>query len=224
MGAGGFIVTVADGAGGNGGVATWIGYVPNTTNPIAIKKIQTVVSKVRFLDPPCATCAGGENPPGTASQIQIGGSASINGSSASGAQYCAGVTPTAAAYASGSIGMNGHPDLTAPPGGVAIAANQPASSFAPFLFTDSDMAILKSLAKANGTYYQGDQHWTSPQPNGVIFVDTPSGNPFTNNSPDSDIIGVDIQGNWRSGWRGWLGVAGSVHNSGHMNPARIIHS
>src|SRR5213594_2929396 len=200
MGAGGFIVTVADGAASNDRVVTSIGYVPNNTNPIAIKKIQTVVSKVKSLDPPCAICAGGENPPGTASQIQIGGSASINGSSASGAQYCAGVTPTAAAYASGSIGTNGHPDLTAPPGGVAIAANQPASSFAPFLFTDSDMAILKSLAKANGTYYQGDQHWTSPQPNGVIFVDRPSGNPFTNNSPDCDIIGVDIHGNWRSGW------------------------
>ncbi len=224
MGAGGFIVTVADGAASNDRVVTSIGYVPNNTNPIAIKKIQTVVSKVKFLDPPCAICAGGENPPGTASQIQIGGSASINGSSASGAQYCAGVTPTAAAYASGSIGTNGHPDLTAPPGGVAIAANQPASSFAPFLFTDSDMAILKSLAKANGTYYQGDQHWTSPQPNGVIFVDTPSGNPFTNNSPDSDIIGVDIHGNWRSGWSGWLVVAGSIQISGNMNLTGLIYA
>ena len=224
MGAGGFIVTVADGAATNERVVTSIGYVPNNTNPIAIKKIQTVVSKVKSLDPPCAICAGGENPPGTASQIQIGGSASINGSSASGAQYCAGVTPTAAAYASGPIGTNGHPDLTAPPGGVAIAANQPASSFAPFLFTDSDMAILKSLAKANGTYYQGDQHWTSPQPNGVIFVDTPSGNPFTNNSPDSDIIGVDIHGNWRSGWSGWLVVAGSIQISGNMNLTGLIYA
>src|SRR5207247_1902615 len=133
-------------------------------------------------------------------------------------------SPVPAAYASGSIGTNGHPDLTAPPGGVAIAANQPASSFAPFLFTDSDMAILKSLAKANGTYYQGDQHWTSPQPNGVIFVDTPSGNPFTNNSPDSDIIGVDIHGNWRSGWSGWLVVAGSIQISGNMNLTGLIYA
>src|SRR5207245_1617364 len=207
VGVGGFIVTVADGAVVNERVITSVGYVPNNTNPIAIKKIVTVVTKVKFLDPPCAICAGGENPPGTASRIEIGGSATINGSTASGARYCAGVTPTAAAYAQGSIGTNGTPDLTPPPGGVAIAENQPASSFAPFLFTDSDMAMLKSLAKANGTYYQGSQTWTSPQPNGVIFVDTPSGNPFTNNSPDSDIIGVDIHGNWRSGWSGWLVVA-----------------
>jgi len=86
------------------------------------------------------------------------------------------------------------------------------------------MAILKSLAKANGTYYQGDQHWTSPQPNGVIFVDTPSGNPFTNNSPDSDIIGVDIHGNWRSGWSGWLVVAGSIQISGNMNLTGLIYA
>src|SRR5256712_9704721 len=78
LGAGGLIVTVADVATSHERVVTSIGYVPNNTNPIAIKKIQTVVSKVKSLDPPCAICAGGENPPGTASQIQIGGSASLH--------------------------------------------------------------------------------------------------------------------------------------------------
>jgi len=224
VGAGGFIVTVAEGAATNERVITSVGYVPDNANPIAIKTIQTVVTKVKFLDPPCAICAGGENPPGTASQIQIGGSASINVSTASGARYCAGVTPTAAAYASGAIGTNGHPDLTAPAGGSAIAANQPASSFAPFLFTDSDMAMLKSLAKANGTYYQGDQHWTSPVPNGIVFVDTPSGNPFTASSPSGDIISVDIHGNWSAGWSGWLVVAGSVQISGNMNLTGLIYA
>jgi hypothetical protein len=182
------------------------------------------VTKVKFLDPPCAICAGGENPPDTASRIEIGGTASINGSTASGAQYCAGITPTAAAYAQGSIGTNGTPDLTPPPGGVAIAEHQPASSFAPFIFTDSDMAMLKSLAKANGTYYQGSQTWTSPPPNGIIFVDTPSGNPFTNSSPISDIISVDIHGNWDSGWRGWLVVAGSVQISGRVTMTGLVYA
>src|SRR5438094_9595764 len=133
VGAGGVIVTVADGAASNDRVVTSIGYVPNNTNPIAIKKIQTVVSKVKFLDPPCAICAGGENPPGTASQIQIGGSASINGSSTSCPQHSAGGTPTAAAYASSSIGTNAHPHQTVQPGRLAIAPNPPASVFCPVL-------------------------------------------------------------------------------------------
>ena len=51
----------------------------------------------------------------------------------------------------------------------------PQSKFTDFLFSDADMVMLKALATANGTYYQGDQAWTSPPPNGII-VDTPSGN------------------------------------------------
>ena len=223
-GVGGFIVTVAPGGAVNERVIISVGYVPDNVNPIVVKRIQTLVTKVKFLDPPCAICAGGENPPGTSSQIQIGGSALINASTASGAQYCAGVTPAAAAYAQGSIGTDGHASLTAPPDGTAIAANQPASSFAPFLFTDSDMVLLKSLARANGTYYQGNQTWTSPPPNGIIFVDTPSGNPFTSTSPTGDIIGVDIHGNWSAGWSGWLVVAGSVQISGNITMTGLVYA
>jgi hypothetical protein len=224
VGVGGFIVTVTDGAVTNERIITSVGYVPNNVNPVAIKKIQTVLTKVKFLDPPCAICAGGESPPGTDAQIQIGGTANINGSPASGAQYCAGVMPTAAAYAQGSVGTNGNPDLTAPPGGEPIAQNQPASSFAPFLFTDSDMVTLKALAKANGTYFQGNQTWTSPPPNGIVFVDTPSGNPFTNSSPSSDIITVDIHGNWSGGWNGWLVVAGSIEISGNVTMTGLVYA
>jgi len=224
VGVGEFTVTVAAGGAVNERTITAVGFVPDHVNPVAIKKIQTTVTRVKFLDPPCAVCAGGENPPDTTTAIQIGGSASITANTANGAAYCAGVTPTAAAYSQGTIGTNGSPNITGPSGGSALADHQPTHNFSDFQFKDSDMALLKSLAKANGTYYQGDQHWTSPQPNGVIFVDTPSGNPFTNNSPDSDIIGVDIHGNWRSGWSGWLVVAGSIQISGNMNLTGLIYA
>jgi len=102
MGVGGFIVTVAPGAASNERTITAVGYVPDNVNPIAIKKIQTTVTRVKFLDPPCAVCAGGEQPPGTSTQIQVGGSASITANLANGAQYCAGVNPTAAAYSQGA--------------------------------------------------------------------------------------------------------------------------
>jgi hypothetical protein len=224
LGVGGFVVTVAAGAVANERTITSVGYVPNRTSPVAVKKIQTLVTKVKFLDPPCAICAGGESPPGLTTQVQIGGSASISSDTAHGAQYCAGVTPTAAAYAQGTINSNGTPDLYAPAGGVAAAQNQPRENFAPFLFTDTDMAALKSLAKANGTYFTGDQHWTSPPPNGIIFVDTPSHNPLTPSSPSSDLISVDISGNWSAGWSGWLVVAGSVQLHGNIRMTGLIYA
>src|SRR3989442_873148 len=223
-GVGGFIVTVTNGGAANERNITAVGYVPNNVNPIAIKKIQTTVTKVKFLDPPCAVCAGGEQPPGTQTQIQVGGSASITASLANGAQYCAGVNPTAAAYSQGPINTNGHPNITGPVGGSDTAPNQPNTNFANFLFTDSDMATLKSLAKANGTYYQGDQHWSSPPPNGIIFVDTPSGNALTNSRPSSDLITVDVHGNWGSGWNGWIVVAGSIHVSGNVTMNGLLYA
>jgi hypothetical protein len=225
VGVGGFKVTVAAGGAVNERTITAVGYVPDNVNPVAIKKIQTTVTKVKFLDPPCAICAGGENPPGTTTNVQIGGTASVTANTAGGAQYCPGVTPTAATYSQGAITTNGTPNIVAPAGGTALSPNQPSSNFAPFIFTDSDMAVLKSLAKQNGTYYQGSQTWTTPPPNGIIFVDTPSGNVLTNSSPLSDLITVDVHGNWSPpGWSGWLVVAGTILISGNTTLNGLIYA
>ncbi len=224
LGVGGFTVTVAPGAAANERIITAVGYVPDNTNPVAVKRIQTTVTRVKWLDPPCAVCAGGEQPTGTATQMQIGGSAEISASPLAGATYCAGVNPTAATYSQGTINTSGNPAITPPPGGSATAPNQPTSNFSGFQFSDADMAMLKTLAKANGTYYQGNQTWSSPPPNGIIFVDTPSGNPFTNSSPTGDIITVDVHGNWGSGWSGWLIVAGSIQISGNVTMNGLIYA
>src|SRR5204863_1311609 len=79
-------------------------------------------------------------------------------------------------YSARTVATNGHPAITGPSGGSAMMTGVPQSNFTDFLFSDADMVMLKALAKANGTYYQGNQAWTSPPPNGIIFVDTPSGN------------------------------------------------
>ena len=233
VGVGGFTVTVTNGAAPNERTITAVGYVPNNINPTAIKKIQVTAMDVPFIPPPCAVCAGGESPPGTTTQMQIGGSASITAAPGLlNANYCSGVTPSAAAYASGTINTNGTPNLTAPTGGSAIAQNQPNTNFTGtngyggFLFTDDQMDILKALAKANGTYYQGSQTWTSPPPSGIIFVDTPSGNPLSANSPSSDLITVDVHGSWTAGqnWSGWLIVKGSVDISGNATMTGLIYA
>ena len=175
LGVGEFKVTVTNGPAVNERTIEAVGYVPNAAYPIAIKKLETVVTKVKTLDPPCAVCAGGEAPNGAATAIRVGGSASISAAD-TGSNYCNGVTPSAATYSAGTVATNGHPAITGPSGGSAMMTGVPQSNFTDFLFSDADMVMLKALAKANGTYYQGNQAWTSPPPNGIIFVDTPSGN------------------------------------------------
>ncbi len=219
---GGFFVTVAPGAQANERIVTAVGYVPDSTRPIAVKKIRTVVTRVKWLDPPCAVCAGGEEPGGTLTELRIGGTANIFANDTT--AYCSGVTPSAAAASRGPIMTSGTPDISPPPGGEALLQNVPAASFTDFLFSDADIAVLKSLARARGTYYQGSQTWTSPPPNGLVFVDTVSGNPLTSSSPSSDLITVDMHGNWSQGWSGWLIVAGSVQINGEITLSGLVYA
>jgi hypothetical protein len=223
LGVGQFKVTVTNGPAANERTIEAVGYVPNAANPIAIKKIETVVTKVKSVDPPCAVCAGGEAPSGAMTAIRVGGSASISAAN-TGSNYCAGVSPSAVTYSAGTVATNGSPTITGPSGGSAIMTSVPPANFTDFLFSDADVAILKTMAKANGTYYQGNQTWTSPPPNGLIFVDTPSGNALTSSSPSSDLITVDIHGNWSQGWNGWLIVAGTVAISGNTTLNGLIYA
>src|SRR5712691_1488176 len=207
-----------------------VGYVPDATNPIAIKKITTVVTRLKWISPICALCAGGENPPDTTTNVQVGGNATINANTG---QTCPGVTPQAAVSSSGTVATNGNPDLIPPAGYVPSpppcpnGANCNVTFPNTMILTDSDTATLKALAKASGPdhYFKGAQHWTSPPLNGLIFVDTPSGNPLTNNSPDSDMIEVQLSGNWGSStWSGWLVVAGSVRIDGNVSMNGLIYA
>ena len=236
-----FKVTVANGAIINEKVVTAIGYVPDAINPIATKKITAVVTRLKWIDPVCALCAGGENPPLTTTDVQIGGTASVNAStSAEGSvpagAYCSGVTPLTAVGSSGSVNSNGTPNLYSPagytntapcPDGASCGMTYPSG----MILTDSDMATLKALAKATGHYYTGAQHWAcapdgtcgNPLPNGLVFVDTPSGQPLSTASPDSDLFQVDITGNWDSGWSGWLVVAGSLRIQGDVKLSGLVY-
>jgi hypothetical protein len=229
---GGFTVRIQDSAAANERIITAVGYVPSnalnpTNNPIAKKEIRLTASRFKKVDPPCAICAGGEQPDGAVTDIRIGGSAHVRASPATGAQFCADAPPVQAAVMSqGTVSTNGTPELAAPPGGQPSIPGAPASVFNSFIFTDAEMAQLRDMAKATGTYLKGQQSYSfsSPPPNGIVFIDTPSGNPFTNNSPSSDIVNVDIHGNWSQGWSGWFIVAGSVQLSGNIMMTGMLYA
>ena len=222
LGVGQFKVTVTNGPGAEERTIEAVGYVPTAASAIATKKIRTVVTHIPVLSPPCAVCAGGEAPTGAVTEIRVGGSASITASTAEGAQHCSDFTPLSAAYSQGTVLTNGSPDLTGPSGGSAVLTNQ--TQFTGSILDNDMISLLKSLAKANGTYYQGNQTWTSPPPNGIVFVDTPSGNPLTSSSPSSDLVTVDVHGNWSQSWNGWLVVAGSIDLSGNILMNGLIYA
>ncbi len=84
------------------------------------------------------------------------------------------------------------------------------------------MAALKAYAKSQGTYYQGTVEFSASNrmPNGVIFVDTTSGNPITSSSDPSDMANLTIHGNAPQSadgiFHGWLIVNGSLQISGNF--------
>jgi hypothetical protein len=227
VGAGSFKVNVADGAQPNIKVVTAVGFVPNATNPIAVKKIVANVTRIKWVDPQCGLCAGGEQPAGDVTGVKVGGSASVNATqSAQGkvpaGQFCSGVTPASAVASTGTVTTNGSPNLYAPPGGVDKQAG--ATYPSGMLLSDTDMATLKAMAMAKGTYYKGVPPWNGgvPPTNGLVFVDTTDGNVLTNSTDPANIPTLDIHGN--GSWSGWLIIAGSLDMSGNVTMSGLIYA
>jgi hypothetical protein len=98
--------------------------------------------------------------------------------------------------------------------------NQPSSLFDAFTLTQDDLSLLKSLAKANGTYYQGTQSFGSLS-NGITFVDTVSGNPIGNPPNASDLADVTITGANASGW---LIVMGGITINGNVGYTGLVYA
>ena len=232
LGVGSFKVSIADGAQRNIKVVTAVGFVPNATHPIAIKKIITQVTRFNWITPQCGLCAGGEDPAGHATTIKVGGSASVNASlTAQGGvpagQYCSGVTPASAVGSSGVVAVNGTPNLTAPagytnappcPDGAACTQTFPST----MTLTDSDMATLKAMAKTNGLYVKGSPTWHVPPTNGLIFVDTTDESVLSASTPLANVPTVSLHGSIN--FSGWLIVAGNVDVSGGINMTGMIYA
>lgn len=239
VGAGTFKVSVADGAQPNIKVVTAVGYVPNATNPVAVKKIVANVTRIKWMDPQCGLCAGGEQPPGATTDVKVGGSAAINASQSDGSKapaglFCSGVTPTAPVASTGTIHENGTPEFDTPPGytptpdpNCPTGTNCGVTFPSGMLLSDTDMETLKAMAKAKGTYYKGLPDWNGnvPPTNGLVFIDTPSGQPLSQALVTSDptqAITLNIHSNGT--WSGWLIVAGSIDVSGNVNMSGLIYA
>ena len=217
---GSFRVTVAQGVATNERTVEAVGSIPNDTSPRAKQRIRVTLIKFKFLTPPAALSVRGE--------LQVGGNTLID-SRADGTcgnkmgTFTTGLTEVQGGSAE-VYGRDGNNDPNQYTGAPIpdIAQSQPTAVFDQYLLTDEDMAALKSYAKSQGTYYQGNVEFSASNtmPNGVIFIDTVSGAPMTATSDPDDQANVTIHGNAPSSadgiFHGWLIINGRLSISGNF--------
>jgi hypothetical protein len=210
------------------------GWVPNDTAPSRVKqRIQVTVTKMRFLGAPVALAVRGE--------LDIGGNSLIDSSRDTscgnkGGTWSEGLTSLGGSaevcnYAGGCDIKGDTPTIVAyDPNNLAtlqgdIVTQVPEAVFQSFTYSSDELNMLKAIARAQRTYYQGDVLFNAshPVPNGLIFVDTVSGNNITPDTPSSDFASLRISGDAAAHvdpatgnriFQGWIIVNGSTRIDG----------
>ncbi len=223
---GGFRVTVTNGGAVNERDISADGWVPNDTATSRGKqRITVTVAKIRFLDPPAALAVRGE--------LDVSGNSTIDSRADTSCGNKSGSLTLGATTIGGSGEVYGADGNNVKNQATDAVQNQPQSVFDTFTYTNAELSMLKSLAQANGTYYQGAQTFNAGRrlPNGVVYIDTVSGQNIDqsgpNTTPTSDFASVSINGNApadSSGiFSGWFIVAGSLSISGDFHMHGMIY-
>ena len=210
---GGFTLNVTNGAASNERAVVSVGWTPTNdasdTTPKGVKKIQTTVMRLRSLDPPCALCIDGS--------LEVGGHAVVDARSgwcAGGSAPIGGTMTTGTTTETGTSHQIFGPGNDVPNQSPEDIATGVSSSYFGFKLADGEITVLNNLAKANGTYFQGAQSFSTNPPfkSGIVFVDTTTGNLLMSSTPSSEVASVTIDGTFS--WSGWLIVAGSLNVRG----------
>ena len=222
--AGGFFLTITNGAGPNEQIVDAVGWYPTysaaANEKNARRHVHATLTHVKWLNPPAALTVEGD--------VQTKGSAVTI--SAANDTSCGNKV---GAMTSGSITSTGSPTITG--GGTALATqtNVPTSTMDQYMFTSSDLDMLK----ANGSYFQGAQTFNSSNPwpsSGVVFIDTVDGANLTCTAPGpgqtctpsaSDMASVSISGaGGMPPLNGWLIVNGSINWSGNATVNGMVYA
>lgn len=213
LGKGGYSVTIANGPGPSERTVTATGWIPNNTAPVLAKKVLTATlwSLKGRIDPPAALSVNG--------QLEVGGNSRIDAQASTcgtklGTYTSHGTSIFGAARVYGGDGNSTANEST------DYSQSQPVSSFDSITFSNVELSVLKAMAQANGTYYQGTQSFNSLQ-DGITFVDTVSGNPIGSPADPSDLASVTITGGEASGW---LIVMGSLVINGNVSYTGLIYA
>jgi hypothetical protein len=213
---GGFRVTVS-GAGDRQRQILSVGLVPGDSGPLgrARQEISATAVRLRFPSPPAGITVRGD--------LQIGSGVTVDASEDGTCGNRAGTWSTGTTSLSGGSQVRGRGgDPTVPNGETDAQQHQAVGAFDERAFDASELNALKALARARGTYYRGAVSFDAarPMPDGLIFVDTVSGQPIAPTTPESDLATVSVSDGAATrpsgvirGWtivNGTLSVAGAV--------------
>ena len=210
---GGYRLTVT-GEGDRQREVTVVGLVPGDVGPLgrARQDISATLIRLRFPAPPAGLSVRGGLTIGDGVSIDARADGSCGDRAGT---WSSGVTTTAAgAQIHGRSG-----DTAIPNEPTDIRQEQPVGVFDELAFSAAELLALKAVARVRGTYYQGAVTFDAARriPDGVIFVDTGSGQPITDATPASDLATVTI-GDGAAGpggvFRGWIIVNGSLSIAG----------
>jgi hypothetical protein len=217
---GGFHVAVTAGAGPTERNVTSTGWVPNNTAAGKAKqRITATLVKLRFPDPPAALAVRGV--------LEMKGSVDIDARADTSCGKKAGTWTTQTTSFSGAVNVWGADENNNENESTDIIQDVPVDTFDQYVLTDAEIDALRSYAKSHGTYYQGTVAFnaSNKMPNGLIFVDTVSGQNITAEgvspaTPDEDMANVEIHGNAAADpsgiFKGWLFVNGTLQISGNF--------
>lgn len=192
------------------------GLVPGDAGPLgrARQDITATLIRLRFPAPPAGLTVRGDLAIGAAVTVDASADSSCGDRAGT---WSSGVT-TAGAGAQ-VLGRGG--DAAMPNEPTDMTQAQPVGGFDALAFSEAELQALKAVARVRGTYYQGGVTFDASRriPDGVVFVDTGSGQPITDATPATDLAAVTI-GEGAAGpggsFRGWLIVNGSLSIGGDV--------
>ncbi len=242
-------VTVTAGTAANERNVVSIGWVPtNTSTSKAKQKVQATVSKFLFRNtpPPAALTVAGE--------ISAGGNVNINSRTDTSCgnkdgTWSAGNTDTggSATIYGADAGANWNIANQSLSGMGSLVTdervNVPNSAFDPYILKNADLNTLKAWAKKNGTYFSGASvqglnfNSGNKLPNGIVFIDTVSGNNIDYNTDGTactgctattDFASVSIHGGFAADssgiFSGMIVVAGSLAIDGNVTMHGMVYT
>ena len=236
---GGFVVTVTPGGTPLERTVRSEGWTPTNAagdaRPKAHRVIQATVERFPDMgvEAPCALCVRGA--------LDVGGNASIDGAQDTSCGSKKGTYTSSETERQGSAEIKGADGNATANDPTDFVENADPASFDGFTFTAPALKKLRELARRNGTYFgPGFPNGTaSPSPytgavtfnsdnqvrDGIVFVDTTTGEDMTAATPAGQLASVSIHGNpFASGtFTGWLIVNGSLNISGNMQIDGMVY-
>jgi len=212
---GGYRLTVT-GEGDRQREVTVVGLVPGDVGPLgrARQDISATLIRLRFPAPPAGLSVRGG--------LTIGDGVTIDARADGSCGDRAGTWSSGVTTAAAGAQIHGRSGDTAIPNEPTdIRQDQPVGVFDDLAFSAAELLALKAVARVRGTYYQGAVTFDAARriPDGVIFVDTGSGQPITDATPGGDLAAVTI-GDGAAGpggvFRGWIIVNGSLSIAGDV--------